>query len=77
MYQGIDQNQHLDRVSLMFVVPNRWPWLVVLAGVVVALVVHGQSSSPQTFWLGMPVWVLMFILLQAALTLVAAWIARS
>ena len=61
----------------MIVMPNRWPWLVVLAGVVVALVVHGQSSSIRMFWLGMPVWVLMFILLQAALTLVAAWIARS
>jgi hypothetical protein len=46
-----------------------------LAAVVLALVVHGQAESALPFWAGMPVWVLMFIVLQAALTLIAAWIA--
>lgn len=59
----------------MGVMPSRWPWLAVLAAVVLALVVHGQAESALPFWDGMPVWVLMFIVLQAALTLIAAWIA--
>ncbi len=57
-------------------VPRGLLWLAVPAAVVLALVVHGQAESALPFWAGMPVWVLMFIALQAALTLVAAWIAR-
>ena len=72
----IDQNQRLEGVRLMVVMPSRWPWLAVLAAVVLALVVHGQAESTLPFWAGMPVWVLMFIVLQAALTFAAAWIAR-
>ena len=60
----------------MGVMPSRWPWLAVLAAVVLALVVHGQADSALPFWVGLPVWVLMFIALQAGLTLAAAWIAR-
>ena len=60
----------------MFEVPRGLPWLAVLAAVVLALVVHGQAETTLPFWAGMPVWVLIFIALQAALTLVAAWIAR-
>ena len=60
----------------MGVMPSRWPWLAVLAAVVLALVVHVQAESALLFWAGMPVWVLMFIVLQAGLTLAAAWIAR-
>ena len=56
--------------------PCRWPWLVALAALVLALVVHSQAESALPFWAGMPVWVLMFIALQAGLTLAAAWIAR-
>ncbi len=59
----------------MVVMPSRLPWLALLAAVVLALVVHGQAESALPFWAGMPVWVLMFIVLQAALTLIAAWIA--
>ena len=59
----------------MGVMPSRWPWLVALAALVLALVVHSQAESALPFWAGMPVWVLMFIVLQAALTLIAAWIA--
>ena len=59
----------------MVVMPSRWPWLALLAAVVMALVVHGQAQSALPFWAGMPVWVLMFIGLQAVLTLIAAWIA--
>ena len=60
----------------MGVMPSRWPWLAALAALVVALVVHGQAESALPSWGGMPVWVLMFIDLQAALTVAAAWIAR-
>lgn len=63
-------------VGFMSEVPRGLPWLAVPAAVVLALVVHGQAESALPFWAGMPVWVLMFIALQAALTLVAAWIAR-
>ena len=72
----IDQNRGREDVHLMVVMPSRWPWLAVLAAVVLALVVHGQAETALPFWAGMPVWVLMFIALQASLTLVAAWIAR-
>ncbi len=71
----IDQNQRSEGVRLMVVMPSRLPWLALLAAVVLALVVHGQAESALPFWAGMPVWVLMFIVLQAALTLIAAWIA--
>jgi uncharacterized protein (DUF983 family) len=50
--------------------------LALLAALVLALVVHSQAESALPFWAGMPVWVLMFIALQAGLTLAAAWIAR-
>ncbi|AKN61671.1 hypothetical protein WB44_11875 [Synechococcus sp. WH 8020] len=60
----------------MVVMPSRLPWLALLAAVVLALVVHLQAASALPFWAGMPAWVLMFIVLQAALTLIAAWIAR-
>ena len=43
--QGGDQNQHMDGLNWMVLVPNRWPWLAVLAAVVLALVVHGQAQS--------------------------------
>ena len=60
----------------MIVMRSRFPWLVALAALVLALVVHSQAESALPFWAGMPVWVLMFIALQAGLTLAAAWIAR-
>ena len=62
----------------MGVMPSRWPWLAVLAAVVLALVVvvHGQAELDLPFWAGLPVWVLVFIGLQAVLTFAAAWIAR-
>ena len=60
----------------MVVMRSRFPWLVALAALVLALVVHSQAESALPFWAGMPVWVLMFIALQAGLTLAAAWIAR-
>ena len=60
----------------MGVMPSRWPWFAVLAAVVLALVVHGQAKSDLPFWAGMPIWVLVFIGLQAVLTFAAALIAR-
>jgi uncharacterized protein (DUF983 family) len=60
----------------MVVMRSRLPWLALLAALVLALVVHCQAESALPFWAGMPVWVLMFIALQAGLTLAAAWIAR-
>ena len=60
----------------MVVMRSRFPWLVALAALVLALVVHSQAESALPFWAGMPVWVLMFIALQVGLTFAAAWIAR-
>ncbi len=60
----------------MGVMPCRWPWLVALAALVLALVVHSQAELALPFWAGLPVWVLVFIGLQAVLTFAAAWIAR-
>ena len=60
----------------MIVMRSSFPWLAALAALVLALVVHSQAESALPFWAGMPVWVLMFIALQAGLTLAAAWIAR-
>ena len=60
----------------MVVMRSRFPCLAALAALVLALVVHSQAESALPFWAGMPVWVLMFIALQAGLTLAAAWIAR-
>ena len=60
----------------MVVMRSRFPWLAALAALVLALVVHSQAESALPFWAGMPVWVLLFIALQAGLTLAAAWIAR-
>ena len=60
----------------MVVMRSRFPWLAALAALVLALVVHSQAESALPFWAGMPVWVLMFIALQAGLTLAAAWFAR-
>ena len=60
----------------MVVMRSRFPWLAALAALVLALVVHSQAESALPFWAGMPVWVLMFIALQAGLTLASAWIAR-
>ena len=72
----IDQNRGREDVRLMVVMPSRLPWLAVLSAVVLALVVHGQAETALPFFFVFPVWVLMFIALQAALTFVAAWIAR-
>ena len=60
----------------MVVIQSHLPWFPLLAALVLALVVHSQAESALPFWAGMPVWVLMFIALQAGLTLAAAWIAR-
>lgn len=60
----------------MVVMRSHLPWFPLLAALVLALVVHSQAESALPFWAGMPVWVLMFIALQAGLTLAAAWIAR-
>ena len=60
----------------MNVMPRGYPWLVVLVAVGLALLVQVCADSALTLWAGVPVWVLLFILLQAALTVLAAWMAR-
>ncbi len=60
----------------MNVMPRRWSWLVVLVAVGLALLVHACADSALTLWGGVPVWVLLFILLQVALTVLAGWMAR-
>ena len=56
--------------------PRRWSWLVVLVAVGMALLVHVQADPALMGWAGLPPWVLLFILLQVALTVLAAWMAR-
>ena len=60
----------------MNVMPRRWSWLVVLVAVGLALLVHVQADPVLMGWSGLPAWVLLFILLQGALTVLAAWMAR-
>ena len=60
----------------MSVKPRRWSWLVVLVAVGLALLVHDQADPALMGWFGLPSWVLLFILLQVALTVLAAWMAR-
>lgn len=50
--------------------------MVVLVAVGLALLVHDQADPALMGWSGLPSWVLLFILLQVALTVLAAWMAR-
>ena len=60
----------------MNAIPRRWSWLIVLVAVGLALLVHLHADPALVVWSGMPAWVLLFILLQGALTVLAAWMAR-
>lgn len=60
----------------MVVMPRRWQWLALLVAFGLALLVHAHADSALMDWSGLPSWVLLFILLQAALTVLAAWMAR-
>ena len=52
-------------------------WIAVTGVCVAALVIHRWSALGASLWLGLPVWVLALIVLQALLTLTAALLARS
>lgn len=52
-------------------------WWAVLACVIAALTVHQHSGAAGWLAAGLPLWILMFILLQVGLTITAAWMARS
>ena len=52
-------------------------WIVVIGVCVAALVIHRWAALGASLWLGLPVWVLALIVLQALLTLTAALLARS
>lgn len=60
----------------MNAIPRRWSWLIVLVAVGLALLVHLHADPALVVWSGLPAWVLLFILLQGALTVLAAWMAR-
>ena len=52
-------------------------WIAVIGVCVGALVIHRWAELGVSLWLGLPVWVLALIVLQALLTLTAALLARS
>ena len=52
-------------------------WIAVIGVCVAALGIHRWAALGASLWLGLPVWVLALIVLQALLTLTAALLARS
>ena len=52
-------------------------WIAVIGVCVAALVIHRWSVLGASLWLGLPVWVLALIVVQALLTMTAALLARS
>ena len=52
-------------------------WIAVIGVSVAALGIHRWAALGGGLWLGLPVWVLALIVVQALLTLTAAFLARS
>jgi hypothetical protein len=59
------------------VISRHLAWWTVPCGLITALVVHQQAAKGMAFFLGLPIWVMVFIGLQVGLTMAAVWIARS
>jgi len=51
-------------------------WIAIGSICVVALLIHQLADAGEMLVIGLPPWVLLFILLQVALTVTAAWMAR-
>ena len=54
---------------------NRRGWIAIGCIGVVALLIQQLAEAGQLV-IGLPLWILLFILLQVALTVTAAWMAR-
>ena len=52
-------------------------WIAVIGVCVGALVIHRWAALGASLWLGLPVWVLALMVLQALLALTVALLARS
>ena len=51
-------------------------WIAIGCICILALLIQQLASSGGALVIGLPVWVLLFILLQVTLTATAAWMAR-
>ena len=55
---------------------NTRGWFAIGAISVLALLIQQFADAGQMLVIGLPLWILHFILLQVALTVTAAWMAR-
>ena len=55
---------------------NRRGWIAIGCIAVLALLIQQLADAGQMLIIGLPLWILLFILLQVALTATAAWMAR-
>ena len=55
---------------------SRRGWIAIGCIVVLALLIQQQADAGEMLVIGLPLWILLFILLQVALTVTAAWMAR-
>ena len=56
---------------------NKRGWITIGCIAVLALLIQQLADAGQMLIIGLPLWILLFILLQVALTFTAAWMARS
>ena len=57
-------------------VSNTRGWIAIGCICVLALLIQQVADAGQMLVVGLPLWILLFILLQVALTVTAAWMAR-
>jgi hypothetical protein len=55
---------------------NTRGWIAIGAISLLALLIQQFADAGQMLVIGLPLWILLFILLQVALTATAAWMAR-
>ena len=55
---------------------NTRGWIAIGGISFLALLIHQLADAGQMLVIGLPLWILLFILLQVALTATAAWMAR-
>ena len=55
---------------------NRRGWIAIACIGVVALLIQQRAEAAKLLAIGLPLWILLFILLQVSLTVTAAWMAR-
>ena len=51
-------------------------WIAIGCIVILALLIQQHADAGEMLVIGLPLWILLFILLQVALTVTAAWMAR-